>query len=93
MIEAFGEALMDIPRCLAENYGLNAIDALIELKHFHADGKINYGINEQSSSEMVCQEPLKVKRSVIRRAYEVSSMMLRIDELIISKEIPKFHKK
>jgi chaperonin GroEL (HSP60 family) len=93
VIEAFGEALMDIPRCLAENYGLNAIDALIELKNHHADGKNTYGINEQSSAEMVCQEPLKVKRSVIRRAYEVSSMMLRIDQLIISKEIPKFHKK
>ncbi len=38
VIEAFGEALMEIPRCLAENYGLNAIDTLIELKHLHADG-------------------------------------------------------
>lgn len=93
VIEAFGNALMDIPRCLAENYGLNAIDVIIDLKNRHANGFINYGINEQGSTEMVCKEPLKVKRSVIRRAFEVSSMMLRIDEIIISKEIPKFHKK
>ena len=93
VIEAFGNALMDIPRCLAENYGLNPTDTLIELKNHHSNGLCNYGINEQGIGEMVCKEPLKVKRSVIRRAYEVSSMMLRIDELIISKEIPKFHKK
>ena len=93
VIEAFGNALMDIPRCLAENYGLNAIDALIDLKNRHVNGFINYGINEQTSGENVCLEPFKVKQSVIRRAYEVSSMMLRIDELLISKEIPKFHKK
>jgi chaperonin GroEL (HSP60 family) len=42
---------------------------------------------------MVCKEALKVKRSAIKRAFEVSMLMLRIDELIISKEIPKFHKK
>jgi chaperonin GroEL (HSP60 family) len=84
---------MDVPRCLAENYGLNATDVLIELKNRHANGLIKFGINEQSCGEMVCQEPLKAKRSVIKRAYEVSSLMLRIDELLISKEIPKFHKK
>ena len=36
---------------------------------------------------------LQGKASVIRRANEVSALMLRIDELLISKEIPKFHKK
>jgi chaperonin GroEL (HSP60 family) len=93
VIDAFAEALMDVPRCLAENYGLNPIDTLLELKKRHVDGFCNYGINEISCGEMVCQEPLKVKRSTIRRAYEVSMFMLRIDELLISKEVPKFHKK
>ncbi len=92
-IEAFSDALTDIPRCLAENHGLNPIDILAELKKHHAEEQSNYGVAEQGCSSMVCMEPLRVKRSVIRRAYEVSSMMLRIDELLISKEIPKFHKK
>jgi chaperonin GroEL (HSP60 family) len=92
IIQAFGNALMEVPRCLAENYGLNPTDALIELGKRHADGFCNFGVNEQGCIDMVCAEPLKVKRSVIRRAYEVSTMMLRIDELLISKEIPKFHK-
>ena len=92
-IQAYSNALMDVPRCLAENYGLNPIDTILELKTHHAEGKRNFGICEQSCRDMVCKEPLKVKRSVIRRAFEVSMLMLRIDELIISKEIPKFHKK
>ena len=92
-IESFSNALMDITRCLAENCGLNSTDALIELKCRHSEGLSNYGVAERMYGERVCLEPIKVKRSVIRRAYEVSSLMLRIDELLISKEIPKFHKK
>jgi len=93
VIESFADALMSIPACLAENYGLNPIDTLLELKQYHAEGQSNFGVSENNCSEMVCLEPIKVKRSVIRRAYEVASLMLRIDELLISKEIPKFHKK
>ncbi len=92
-IEAFSRALMEIPRCLAENNGLNPVDVISQLKLFHADGQVGFGVSEQGCSETVCLEPLKIKRSVIRRAYEVSSMMLRIDELLMSKEIAKFHKK
>ena len=91
-IESFADALMDIPRCLSENYGLNPTDILLELRNYQAEGFSSYGVAEQSCNEMVCLEPIKIKRSVIRRAYEVSSLMLRIDELLISKEIPKFHK-
>lgn len=93
VIDAFSNALMDIPRCLAENYGLNATDIILDLKKHHANSASNYGVNEQGCCDNVCFEPIKVKRSVIRRAYEVSALLLRIDELLISKEIPKFHKK
>lgn len=92
-IESFGAALMDIPRSLAENYGLNPTDIILELKQHHSEGDNNYGVAEKSCADMICLEPVKVKRSVIRRAHEVSSLLLRIDELLISKEIPKFHKK
>ena len=93
VIEAFANALMDIPRCLAENCGLNPTDTIIKLKQHHVDGFCNYGVNGQGCEDNVCSEPIKVKRSIIRRAFEVSSLMLRIDELLISKEIAKFHKK
>jgi chaperonin GroEL (HSP60 family) len=65
---------------------------LLDLRKRHAEGFCNFGVNEQGCCDMVCHEPLKVKRSVFRRAYEVSTLMLRIDELLISKEIAKFHK-
>ncbi|MCW3994824.1 MAG: hypothetical protein NWE98_01580 [Candidatus Bathyarchaeota archaeon] len=91
-IECFSEALMAIPWCLAENNGLNAVDLIPELRKYHSNGFCNYGVGEQGCSETVCLEPLGMKRSVIRRAYEVSSLMLRIDELLVSKEIPKFHR-
>lgn len=91
-IEAFAAGLLDIPRCLAENYGLNSTDVLLELKKNHSEGLWGYGVAE-ICHEGVCFEPLGVKRSVIRRAHEVATLMLRIDELLISKEIAKFHKK
>ena len=93
VIEAYAAALMDIPRCLAENYGLNPTDVIIELRKRHTEGFCNFGVDLPNCCDKVCQEPLKVKCSAIRRAYEVSTLMLRIDELLISKEIPKFHKK
>lgn len=92
-IEFFGEALMEIPKCLASNYGLNMQDVIPELRSLHAEGLCGFGISERGCEDNVCYEPVKVKRAIIRRAYEVSSLMLRIDELLISKEIPKFHKK
>ncbi len=92
-IDGFAVALMDIPRCLAENCGLNPTDTLLELKKHHANAAQTMGVGEHGCGEWVCFEPIKVKRSAIRRAYEVASLMLRIDELLISKEIPKFHKK
>lgn len=93
VIDAYARALMDIPRCLAENYGLNATDILVELRRRHAEGECGVGVCEDSCADSVCLDPLRVKRSVLRRASEVSSLMLRIDELLMSKEIPKFHKK
>ncbi len=92
-IQSFAEALLDIPRCLTENYGLNSTDILPQLRKHHAEGHYGYGVNGQGCSETVCFEPISIKRSAIRRAFEVASLMLRIDELLISKEIPKFHKK
>ena len=93
VIDSFSEALMDIPRCLAENYGFNPTDAILELTKHHNDGEKNFGLSEDGCVDSACLEPARIKRSVIRRANEVSALMLHIDELLISKEIAKFHKK
>jgi chaperonin GroEL (HSP60 family) len=93
VVDAYASALMDIPRCLAENYGLNVTDMMLELRNRHSQEENSVGICEEGCQRWVSIEPLKIKRSIIRRACEVSLLMLRIDELLMSKEIPKFHKK
>lgn len=92
-IEAYANAILDVPRALAENYGLNTTDTMLELKRRQAEGDLSCGVSAHSCKDWVCVEPLKMVRALVRRAYEVSSLMLRIDSLLISKEIPKFHKK
>lgn len=92
-VEFFADALMEIPKCLATNYGLNPQDLIPELKSHHEFGASRCGLAEHGCEDDVCFEPFRVKRAIIRRAYEVSALMLRIDELLISNEIAKFHKK
>ncbi len=90
-IEAFAEAVEVIPKTLAENGGLEAIDALVELRSAHEkeDGK-NKGINVftgkvQDSVENGVIEPISVKEQAIKSAAESASMILRIDDVITSK--------
>ena len=91
-VDSFAEALMEIPRCLAENIGLNCIDVMTELTRLHAEGFSDYGIGAEGCSREVCVELAEVKKAMLKRAYEVASLMLRIDEQVISKERTKFHK-
>jgi len=90
-IEAFAEAVEVIPKTLAENGGLDAIDILVELRSAHEkeDGK-NKGINVftgkvQDSVENGVIEPINVKEQAIKSAAESASMILRIDDVITSK--------
>ena len=90
-IEAFAEAVEVIPKTLAENGGLDAIDILVELRSAHEkeDGK-NKGINVftgkvQDSVENGVIEPISVKEQAIKSAAESASMILRIDDVITSK--------
>ncbi len=92
-IDAFADALLEIPRCLSRNNGLNPIDTMTELYARHAEGLSNYGAGFEGCQPSVCMEPAEVKRSVIKRACEMTTLMLRVDEQVASKEIVKFHKK
>jgi len=92
-VTSFSEALREIPRCLAENNGVNPDDALAQLEKLQADGIFNYGICSDGSCRAVCFELSEIKSSVIKRAYEFVALMLRVDEQISRKEIVKFHKK
>ena len=91
-IEAFAQAMEVIPRTLAENAGLDAIDMLIKLRSAHeSENKRSAGIDVHSGDvadmiEKKVIEPLRVKRQAISSATDVATMILRIDDVIAAKK-------
>ncbi len=89
-IEKFADALEIIPRTLAENAGLDAIDIMMKLKAEHQKGNKHAGVDvlEGTISDMLEKkviEPLRVKKQAIESATEVATMILRIDDVIAAK--------
>ena len=90
-IEAFADAVEIIPRTLAENAGLDAINVLVDLRSAHEKGQKTAGINLDTGKvhdafEANVVEPLRVKTQAIQSATEVATMILRIDDVIAAKE-------
>jgi len=87
-ILAFANAMEIIPRSLAENAGLDAIDMLAQLRSEH-DKNSNIGLDvfTESPADMLklgVVEPLKIKLQAIKSAAEVAELILRIDDMISS---------
>ncbi len=90
-IEAFADAVEIIPRTLAENAGLDAINSLVDLRSAHEAGNKTYGLNLDTGKveDMIANnvvEPLRVKKQALSSATEVATMILRIDDVIAAKE-------
>ena len=90
-IEAFAAALEVIPKSLAENAGLDAIDMLVAIRAAHEAGKKNFGldVNQGKPVDMLkagVVEPLRVKTQAISSAAEAAVMILRIDDIIASSQ-------
>ena len=92
-IEAFANAIEVVPSTLAENAGLDVIDTLMGLRKSHTkkgrnqhagldafSGKV---VNMQSRNVV---EPLRVKTQAVSSATDVATMILRIDDVIASKQ-------
>jgi len=93
-INTFADAMEIIPRTLAENAGLDAIDILVELRSAHEDGKKTAGIDVFTAKavDMLAAgvvEPLRVKTQAISSATEAAVMILRIDDVIASSKKPE----
>jgi thermosome len=90
-IEAFADAMEIIPRALTENAGFDPIDVLVELRSAHDKETGKYkGINVftgkvENSIDSGVIEPIVVKIQAIKSAAESASMILRIDDVIMSK--------
>jgi len=94
-IEIYANALEIIPKTLVENAGYNPVDLIVELrsKHESEDGKSS-GINIDTGKpdDMVklgVIEPLSILTQAIQSATEVSSMILKIDDVIAASGLSK----
>jgi chaperonin GroEL (HSP60 family) len=87
-VSAFAEALEVVPKTLAENAGLDSIDALVDLRAAHE--KSFYMGLDVFQGDVVDMyqagviEPMRVKKQAIQSAAEAAEMILRIDDVIAS---------
>ena len=89
-VEAFADAIDIIPRTLAENTGMDPIDALVDLRSRHQNegiaGIIAHGQTGEIGDpiEHGVLDPAAVKREAIESATEAATMIVRIDDVIAS---------
>ncbi len=86
-VKAFADSCEVIPKTLAENAGLDPIDAMAELNSAHDEGNRVAGINVFTGKVMDAFkegviEPLQIKTQAFQSASEVAEMILRIDDVI-----------
>lgn len=90
-ITAYAEALEEIPKGIAENAGLDAIDVIAELRSAHSKGEKTAGLNiltgkAEDMLKLGIVEPLRVKTQIIKSATDAANMILRIDDILTAKE-------
>ncbi len=88
--EAFADALDVLPRTLAENTGMDPIDALVDLRSEHESGTFA-GIIAADETGVIDEpveygilDPAAVKREAVQSATEAATMIVRIDDVIAS---------
>ena len=97
-IEAFADALENIPTILAESAGLDALNTIMDLRKLHAEGKKNAGVdvvNGKISEDITTinvYEPILVKKQAIKSATEAAVAILKIDDIIAASPTKKEEK-
>jgi len=89
-IEAFARIFEAIPNTLAENSGYDQIDKLVALKAAHAAGNNHAGLNVYTGEivdmyEAGVIEPMRVKKQAIMSSAETASLIIRVDDMMLSK--------
>ena len=97
-IEAFAEALENIPTILAESAGLDALATIMDLRKLHSEGKKNAGVdvlNGKIAEDMTLlniYEPILVKKQAIKSATEAAVAILKIDDIVAAAPTKKEEK-
>jgi thermosome len=86
-VQAYAEALEIIPLTLAENAGMDPIDALMEVRSRHQAKQRWVGIDPFKGkvadlAKLEVYEPLAVKVQALKSAGEAAGMILKIDDVI-----------
>ncbi len=86
-VSAFAEAMEVVPTTLAENAGMDPIDAISEMQSRHERGEMWAGLNSldgevSDMAELDVYEPTQVKAQAIKSATEASTLLLKIDDVI-----------
>ena len=86
-VEAFADSLELIPRVLAENAGLDAIDLLVDLRAAHEAGDAHAGLDVFAgevvdTAEAGVVETAHAKEQAIASAAEAANLVLKIDDII-----------
>jgi thermosome len=89
-IEAYASAFEVIPVTLAENSGFNPIDKLVDLKNAHQKGEKYAGLDVYTGKIVDMEkngviEPQRSKRQSIQSATEAASLLLRVDDMMITR--------
>jgi len=89
-VRSFAEALEVVPYTLAENAGLNAIEVVTELRNRHHQGEAAAGINVRKGKVTNILEedvlvPLLVHTSAVTLATECVRLILKIDDIVITR--------
>jgi archaeal chaperonin len=100
VLEKFAGALEEIPLTIARNAGMDEMDTTAELRariSKDVDGKIGwYGINaiERRVDDMRLKRVLEsvvVKEQILKTAVEVTSLLIRVDDVLMMKPLMNTH--
>ena len=94
VIRAVAQAFESLPAMLAETVGLDAVDITAELRHKHSLGKVSAGVDVNNSSIALMSslgllDSLDVKLQVIKSAFEAAITILRVDDVLIARDLPE----
>ncbi|XGW27918.1 hypothetical protein V3C99_008037 [Haemonchus contortus] len=90
-IKKFAYALETLPKCLAENAGINATDILTKLNAAHESGQQNAGIDIwkheiMDAGENSIYDLFAGKHFAIKLAVDAAATILKVDQIIIAKQ-------
>jgi T-complex protein 1 subunit theta len=91
-IRAFAKSLECVARTLADNAGWDAVQVLADIRAAHVHGKVDVGVDittapgSKSMKEANIYDLMYVKQSALKLAIEAATTVLKVDQIIMSKQ-------